>query len=128
MVRVDIKGWFTTYKTLQSGERREYHYHRVTLRRLNGKPGSPEFIADYANRRKAHSGSPWRRFGARGCRPPSCTDSSKSDRRSNLCASAPAISVLECLMLSPEVRRMHCDRRIVHRFNSSDFNAFHTLD
>lgn len=48
MVRVDIKGWFTTYKTLKTGERREYHYHRVTLRRLNGKPGSPEFIADYA--------------------------------------------------------------------------------
>jgi integrase len=48
VVRVDIKGWFTTYKTLKSGERREYHYHRVTLRRLNGKPGSPEFIADYA--------------------------------------------------------------------------------
>ena len=36
MVRVDIKGWFTTYKTLKSGERREYHYHRVTLRRLGG--------------------------------------------------------------------------------------------
>ena len=52
MVRVDIKGWFTTYKTLQSGERREYHYHRVTLRRLNGKPGSPEFIADYATAEK----------------------------------------------------------------------------
>jgi integrase len=48
VVRVDIKGWFTTYKTLKSGERREYHYHRVTLRRLSGKPGSPEFIADYA--------------------------------------------------------------------------------
>jgi hypothetical protein len=48
VVRVDIKGWFTTYKTLKSGERREYHYHRVTLRRLNGRPGSQEFIADYA--------------------------------------------------------------------------------
>jgi integrase len=48
VVRVDIKGWFTTYKTLKSGEQRAYHYHRVTLRRLNGKPGSPEFIADYA--------------------------------------------------------------------------------
>jgi integrase len=48
VVRVDIKGWFTTYKMLKSGERREYHYHRATLRRLNGKPGSPEFIADYA--------------------------------------------------------------------------------
>jgi integrase len=52
VVRVDIKGWFTTYKTLKSGERREYHYHRVTLRRLNGKPGSPEFIADYATAEK----------------------------------------------------------------------------
>jgi integrase len=48
VVRVDIKGWFTTYKTLKSGERREYRYHRATLRRLNGKPGSLEFIADYA--------------------------------------------------------------------------------
>ena len=48
MVRVDIKGWFTTYKNLKSGERAEYHYHRATGMRLNGKPGSPEFIADYA--------------------------------------------------------------------------------
>ena len=48
MVRVDIKGWFTTYKKLKSGERAKYHYHRATGMRLNGKPGSPEFIADYA--------------------------------------------------------------------------------
>lgn len=48
MVRVDIKGWFTTYKNLKSGERAEYHYHRATGARLHGKPGSPEFIADYA--------------------------------------------------------------------------------
>jgi hypothetical protein len=48
VIRVDIKGWFTPYKTLKTGERREYHYHRVTLRRLNGKPGSAEFISDYA--------------------------------------------------------------------------------
>src|ERR1700730_8779338 len=46
--RVNLKGWFTTYKNLKSGERAEYHYHRATLQRLNGKPGSPEFIADYA--------------------------------------------------------------------------------
>jgi integrase len=52
VVRVDIKGWFTTYKTLKSGHRREYHYHRATLRRLNGKPGSPEFIANYADAEK----------------------------------------------------------------------------
>jgi hypothetical protein len=48
VVRVDIKGWFTTYKNLRSGERAEYHYHRATGVRLHGKPGSPEFIADYA--------------------------------------------------------------------------------
>jgi integrase len=48
VVRVDIKGWFTTYKNLKSGERVEYHYHRATGARLHGKPGSPEFIAAYA--------------------------------------------------------------------------------
>lgn len=48
MGRVNIKGWFTTYKTLKTGERAEYHYHRATGVRLNGKPGSSEFIADYA--------------------------------------------------------------------------------
>lgn len=47
MVRVDIKGWFTTYKNLKSGKRAEYHYHRATGQRLNGQPGSPEFIEDY---------------------------------------------------------------------------------
>jgi integrase len=46
--RVNLKGWFTTYKNLKSGDRAEYHYHRATGMRLNGKPGSPEFIADYA--------------------------------------------------------------------------------
>ena len=48
MVRIDVKGWFTTYKNLKSGERRKYYYHRATGTRLHGKPGSPEFIADYA--------------------------------------------------------------------------------
>jgi integrase len=48
VVRVDVKGWFTTYKNLKSGERAEYHYHRATGVRLHGKPGSPEFIEDYA--------------------------------------------------------------------------------
>src|SRR5262245_24638093 len=48
VARVDIKGWFTTYKNLKSGERAKYYYHRATGVRLHGKPGSPEFIADYA--------------------------------------------------------------------------------
>jgi hypothetical protein len=46
--RVDIKGWFTTYKNLKSGERAKYYYHRATAIRLHGKPRSPEFIAGYA--------------------------------------------------------------------------------
>ena len=52
MGRVNLKGWFTTYKTLKTGasagQRIEYHYHRATGMRLNGKPGSSEFVADYA--------------------------------------------------------------------------------
>jgi site-specific recombinase XerD len=48
VVRVNIKGWFTTYKNLKSGEHAEYHYHRATGARLHGKPGSAEFIAHYA--------------------------------------------------------------------------------
>ena len=48
MVRVDIKGWFTTYKKLRDGTRAEYHYHRATGLRLHGHPGSSEFIRDFA--------------------------------------------------------------------------------
>ena len=48
MVRVNIKGWFTTYKTLASGQRARYHYHRSTGMRLHGEPGSSEFVRDYA--------------------------------------------------------------------------------
>ena len=48
MVRANLKGIFPTYKTLRDGIRRTYWYHRATGRRLNGEPGSPEFIADLA--------------------------------------------------------------------------------
>jgi integrase len=48
VVRVDLKGWFTTYKTLKDGTRKPYYYHRATMIRLHGEPGSPEFIADFA--------------------------------------------------------------------------------
>ena len=48
MVRANLKGVFPTYKTLRDGTRRTYWYHRATGRRLNGEPGSPEFIADLA--------------------------------------------------------------------------------
>jgi integrase len=48
VVRVDLQGWFPTYKTRKDGTRKVYDYHRETLMRLHGEPGSPEFIADYA--------------------------------------------------------------------------------
>jgi len=32
----------------RAGERVQYHYHRATGARLNGQPGSPEFVADFA--------------------------------------------------------------------------------
>ena len=48
MVRANLKGVFPTYKTLRDGTRRTYWYHRATGRRVNGEPGSPEFIADLA--------------------------------------------------------------------------------
>ena len=48
MVRTNIKGVFRTFKTLRDGKRQAYWYHRATKSRLNGAPGSPEFIADLA--------------------------------------------------------------------------------
>ena len=39
MVRVNLKGWFPTYKRLKDGTRRAYYYHRATMMRLNGEPG-----------------------------------------------------------------------------------------
>jgi len=48
VVRANLKGVFPTYKTLRDGTRRTYWYHRATGRRLNGEPGSPEFIVDLA--------------------------------------------------------------------------------
>jgi integrase len=48
VVRVHLKGWFATYKTLKDGSRKAYYYHRETLTRLHGEPGSTQFIADFA--------------------------------------------------------------------------------
>jgi hypothetical protein len=48
VVRAKIEGVFATYKKLKDGRRRTYWYHRATGKRLNGEPGSPDFIADYA--------------------------------------------------------------------------------
>src|SRR5262245_49055780 len=52
VVRARIDGVFCTYKDIKTGERAgervAYWYHRATGKRLTGKPGSPEFVADYA--------------------------------------------------------------------------------
>jgi hypothetical protein len=48
VVRANLEGCFPTYKLLKDGTRRTYWYHRATLARLHGDPGSAEFIADYA--------------------------------------------------------------------------------
>ena len=48
-VRAKISGVNTVRKRLADGFVRVYYYHRDTGMRLDGKPGSPEFIAAYAS-------------------------------------------------------------------------------
>ena len=48
MVRAKLAGINTVRKRLADGTIRLYYYHRETGRRLNGPPGSPSFLADYA--------------------------------------------------------------------------------
>jgi integrase len=47
MTRVDLKGINTIRRRLANGERRTYYYHRATGLRLEGKPGSVEFIESW---------------------------------------------------------------------------------
>jgi integrase len=47
-VRAKISGVNTIRKRIADGSVRIYYYHRDTGTRLSGKPGSPEFIASYA--------------------------------------------------------------------------------
>jgi integrase len=47
MTRVDLKGINTIRRRLASGERRTYYYHRATGLRLEGKPGSVEFLESW---------------------------------------------------------------------------------
>lgn len=48
MVRAELYGVNTTRKRLKDGSVRVYYYHRATGQRLRGKPGSPDFLQDYA--------------------------------------------------------------------------------
>jgi integrase len=48
MVRARLPGINTVRKRLADGSTRTHYYHRATRRPLSGKPGSPEFLRDYA--------------------------------------------------------------------------------
>ena len=48
MVRVRLKGINKVPKVLADGTKRYYYYHRATGRPLRGEPGSPEFVASFA--------------------------------------------------------------------------------
>lgn len=48
-MRAKISGINTVRKRIRDGSIRVYYYHRATGTRLEGKPGSPEFIRSYAN-------------------------------------------------------------------------------
>ncbi|ACA15702.1 integrase family protein [Methylobacterium sp. 4-46] len=52
MVRANYPGTFPTYKTLKDGTRRTYWYHRATGMRLDGEPGSREFLLSVAEAEK----------------------------------------------------------------------------
>jgi integrase len=47
-MRVALKGINTVRKRLSSGRVARYYYHRETGARLEGEPGSPEFVASYS--------------------------------------------------------------------------------
>src|ERR1700680_459612 len=47
-MRVALKGINTVRKRLSGGRIARYHSHRETGIRLEGEPGSPEFIASYS--------------------------------------------------------------------------------
>jgi integrase len=47
-VRVHLKGVHSVNKKLADGSIKTFHYHRPTRTRLNGEPGSPEFMASFA--------------------------------------------------------------------------------
>ncbi len=48
MVRLHLKGINTARKLLADGTIKKYYYHRGTGKRITGEPGTPEFVASYA--------------------------------------------------------------------------------
>jgi hypothetical protein len=52
VVRVRLEGINTVRKRLADGSVRTYHYHRASGLRINGVPGSAEFVASYGEAEK----------------------------------------------------------------------------
>ncbi len=52
MVRIHLKGVNTAKKRLADGSIKKYYYHRGTKKRIMGEPGTPEFVASYAEAAK----------------------------------------------------------------------------
>ncbi len=52
MVRLHLKGINTARKRLADGSIKNYYYHRGTGKRIQGQPGTPEFVASYAEAAK----------------------------------------------------------------------------
>ncbi|MFC5507794.1 tyrosine-type recombinase/integrase [Bosea massiliensis] len=52
-MRVKLKGVNTVRKRLADGSFRTYHYHRATGEKLEGKPGTAQFLASYTQAQQA---------------------------------------------------------------------------
>jgi integrase len=52
-MRVHLKGVHIVKKKLASGEIKLFYYHRKTRKRIEGIPGTPEFVASFANAERA---------------------------------------------------------------------------
>ena len=52
MVRIHLKRVNTATKRLADGSLKKYYYHRGTGKRIMGSPGTPEFVASYAEAAK----------------------------------------------------------------------------
>ena len=56
MVRIHLKLVNTSAKRLADGSLKKYYYHRGTGKRIKGQPGTPEFVASYAEAAKREAG------------------------------------------------------------------------
>lgn len=120
MRRVRIPGINTVSKRLAGGRTATYYYHRATGRRLNGVPGSPEFIDSYAKAgatmKAGHSGATFngliRDYTTSAAFDPTLAPSTRSEYKRMLKAAEPEFGDLPIEALNdPRVRRDFLDWR-----------------